>query len=87
MPWVGVVFNPLPMDPQRRDRRRRHHADSRCVSGLMGLEEIGQQLRSECRAVGLTHADLVIGLSDGGNGLENYLTNVVIEGAQRGILL
>jgi hypothetical protein len=77
MPWVGAVFNPLPMDPQRRDRRRRHCAESRCVSGLMSLEEIGQQLRNECRAVGLKHADVVIGLSDGGNGLENCLTNVV----------
>ncbi|APZ91945.1 ISKra4 family transposase [Fuerstiella marisgermanici] len=77
MPWVGVVFNPLPMNPHRRDRRRRHCAESRGVSGLMSLEEIGQQLRNECRSVGLKHADVVIGLSDGGNGLENCLTNVV----------
>jgi hypothetical protein len=77
MPWVGVVFNPMPMDPQRRDRRRRQHAESRCVSGLMRLEEIGRQLRDECKSVGLQHADVVIGLSDGGNGLENCLMNVV----------
>lgn len=77
MPWVGVVFNPLPMDPERRRSRPRQPAESRCVSGLMSLEEIGQQLRNECRAVGLKHADVVIGLSDGGSGLENCLLNVV----------
>jgi hypothetical protein len=76
MPWVGVVFNPPPMDPEHRDRHR-PRAESRCVSGLMSLEEIGQQLRKECQAVGLSDADVVIGLSDGGNGLENCLLNVV----------
>jgi hypothetical protein len=65
MPWVGVVFNPPPMDPEHRDRHR-PRAESRCVSGLMSLEEIGQQLRKECQAVGLSDADVVIGLSDGG---------------------
>ena len=77
MPWVGTVFNPLPMDPEHRGHHRRQRAESRCVSGLMSLEEIGQQLRNECRAVGLKHADVVIGLSDGGNGLENCMLNVV----------
>lgn len=77
MPWVGVVFNPLPMDPERRQGRRRIPPQSRCVAGLMSIDEIGQQLRKECGSVGLSHADVVIGLSDGGNGLENQLTSVV----------
>ena len=75
MPWVGVVFNPPPIDPTRRERHR-PRGESRCVSGLMSLEDIGQQLRKECQAVGLSDADVVIGLSDGGNGLENCLLNV-----------
>lgn len=77
MPWVGVVFNPWPMDAEHRGSRRRLPIPSRCVSGLMSLEEISQQLHQECRSVGLKHADIVVALSDGGNGLENALLNVV----------
>jgi hypothetical protein len=77
MPWVGVVFNPPPMDPAHRDRRRQRFVESRCVSGLMSLEEISQQLHRECRCVGLQAADVVVALSDGGSGLENALLNVV----------
>ena len=43
----------------------------------MSLAQIGEQLRRECRAVGLEQADVVIGLSDGGNGLENCLVEAV----------
>jgi hypothetical protein len=47
------------------------------VSGLMSLEEIGKQLRRECRSVGLDQADVVVGLSDGGAGLEGCLIDSV----------
>lgn len=77
MPWVGVVFNPPPMDSSHRGRRRQRIVQSRCVSGLMSLEEITGQLHEECRSVGLKEADIVVALSDGGNGLENALLNVV----------
>lgn len=69
MPWVGAVFNPQPM----HEKRRRRVADRRYVSGLMSLAEIGEQLRRECRAVGVPRADVVVALTDGGNGLENCL--------------
>jgi hypothetical protein len=73
MPWVGVVFNPQPT----HERRRHRLWESRCVSGLMSLEEIGRQLRRECRAVGIARADRVVALTDGGNGLENCLIDVL----------
>jgi hypothetical protein len=43
----------------------------------MSLPEIGAQLRRECRAVGVAKADLVIGLTDGGNGLQECLIDAV----------
>ncbi|MCH8244039.1 MAG: hypothetical protein IH897_15735 [Planctomycetes bacterium] len=73
MPWVGLVFNPQPAG----EKRRRRIWDTRYVAGLMSLEEIGRQLRAECRAVNVSGADVVIGLTDGGNGLENCLISAL----------
>jgi hypothetical protein len=74
LPWVATVFNP---QPTHEEHRRRRIWESRSVSGLMDLEEIGAQLRRECQAVGVAGADVVIALTDGGNGLENCLWNVL----------
>lgn len=74
MPWVGMVFNP---QPTHEEHRRQRVWESRYISGLMSLEELGTQLRGECRAVGVDQADLVIALSDGGNGLEDCLVKVL----------
>jgi hypothetical protein len=80
MPWVGTVFNPQPT----HESQRRHRVwESRYVSGLMSLEELGTQLRRECQAVGIDQAHQVIALTDGGNGLENCLLNVLGGLAQR----
>jgi hypothetical protein len=73
MPWVASVFNPQPT----HETRRRRIWESRYVSGLMSLDEIGRQLRRECQAVGVDQADRVIALTDGGNGLENCLVNAL----------
>lgn len=43
----------------------------------MSLGDIGGQIRREARAVGLGRAEVVIGLSDGGNGLRECLTDAV----------
>ena len=74
MPWVAAVFNP---QPTHETVRRRRVWDARYVSGLMSLSDIGRQLRTECRAVGLSEVDVIVGLSDGGNGLENCLREAV----------
>jgi hypothetical protein len=73
MPWVGLVFNPQPAGQKRRQRIW----ETRYVAGLMSLDEIGQQLRAECEAVDVSRADVVIGLTDGGNGLENCLLSAL----------
>ena len=73
MPWVGSFFN-----PGLKDRRRSKGVfNVRYVSGLISLPEIGAQLRRECQVVGVGKAGVVIGLTDGGNGLENCLTDVL----------
>ena len=60
---------------------------TRYVCGVMSLEQIGRQLRGECVAVGITHADVVIGLTDGGHGLEDCLLNTVLSGLTRETVL
>jgi hypothetical protein len=69
MPWVASVFNPLP----KGQPGPRRVWDARYVSGLMSLPEIAAQLRRECRAVGVAQAERVVGLTDGGAGLEECL--------------
>jgi hypothetical protein len=73
MAWIGAVFNP-PSATETRDRRV---WDRRYVSGLMSLPEIGAQIRRECQAVGVAEADVVVALTDGGNGLENCLLDAL----------
>lgn len=82
MPWVAAVFNPQPPDPQNR-RKRQRMWDARYISGLMSLPEIGTQLRRECQAVGIEQADVVIAISDGGNGLEGCLIDTLAGLAKR----
>lgn len=89
MPWVGSVFNPPPLvrDAVQAPLRPHRISDTRYVSGLMSLEEIGRQLRAECEAVGLAQVDVAIGLTDGGNGLEDCLIKTVFAGLVREFVL
>jgi hypothetical protein len=79
MPWVAAVFNPWPASRKkhkkhrRRERRQHQLRQVRYVSGLMSLPGIGGQLRRECQTVGISRAEIVICLTDGGNGLEDCL--------------
>jgi hypothetical protein len=76
MAWVGAVFNPAPPCRQKKKKRRRrdHRLQQvRYVSGLLSLPEVGTQLRNECLAAGIGQANVVIALTDGGNGLEECL--------------
>jgi hypothetical protein len=76
MVLVGEVFNPTPTHQKKTQRIW----DARYVCGLMSLEELGRQLRHEALAVGLRQADVVIGLTDGGAGLEDCLMDGVFAG-------
>jgi hypothetical protein len=72
MPYVGAVYNPPP-----KHQTRRRVWDRRYVSGLMSLPEIGRQLRRECQAVDVSQAEVVVALTDGGNGLEDCLLDAL----------
>lgn len=76
MPFVAMVFNPVPDlavgHPHRLPATARMQA--RYLSGLYTLEELGVLLRRQAGQVGMNRAEQWLGLSDGGNGLENFLT-------------
>jgi len=73
MPYVGMVYNPVP-DLELPDRQPRRLAmAARYLAGLYSLDELGLQLRRQAAQVGMEAAPLWIGLTDGGNGLEEFL--------------
>jgi hypothetical protein len=76
MPYVGVVFNPVPELPADCPFQPPAGArlQARYLSGLYDLDELGLQLRRQAGQVGMNQAEQWIGLSDGGNGLENFLS-------------
>lgn len=75
MAYVGMVFNPLP----HRDRvfeglpTPGARQQSRSISGLYPLAEMGPLLRRQAAQVGLDRAAVWVALSDGGAGLEDLL--------------
>src|SRR5207245_1993402 len=75
MPYVAMVFNPVPDLPVGHPHRlpATVSMQARYLSGLYTLEELGKLLRRQAGQVGMNHAQQWIGLSDGGNGLENFL--------------
>jgi hypothetical protein len=71
---VGMVFNPQPRPASCSDKQLSLPCDgARYLSGLYTLEELGLQMRRQGGQVGMDAADLWIALTDGGNGLENFL--------------
>ena len=75
MPYVGMVYNPVPELPEGCPHQPPSGArmQARYLAGLYSLDELGLQLRRQAAQVGMERADLWIGLTDGGNGLENFL--------------
>ena len=75
MPYVAMVFNPVPDLPAGHPQRLPSNArmQARYLSGLYTLEELGILLRRQAGQVAINAAEQWIGLSDGGNGLENFL--------------
>ena len=71
MAYVGLVCNPSPEWPWPDERPQPMR--SRYLSGLDTLEEFTPRLRPLAGRVGMDQADRWIGLSDGGNGLEERL--------------
>jgi len=77
MAYVATIFNPLPPDPDdpRRPRPPRPEAvtHARYLAGFYDLDGLGVQLARQARQVGVAGADRLIALTDGGNGLEEWL--------------
>jgi hypothetical protein len=71
MAYVGMVCNPSPEWPWPDEKREPMQA--RYVAGLYGLAEMAPLLRAPAGQVGMDAADIWVGLSDGGNGLEDRL--------------
>jgi hypothetical protein len=76
MPYVGMVYNPVPELPADSPYAPPPQAkmQARYLAGLYALEELGAQMRRQGAQVGMDPAERWIGLSDGGNGLEDFLT-------------
>ena len=75
MPLVGAVFNPASRTETTRRKKEIH--DAHYTAGLMTLSELSQQLKSEAQTVGLDQADITVGLTDGGAGLEECILSAV----------
>ncbi len=75
MAYVGMIFNPLPDSERVFEGLPKPGArmQARYVSGLYPLAEMGPLLRRQGAQVGMDHADIWIGLTDGGSGLESFV--------------
>ncbi len=63
MAYVGMVFNARADGP----------CQARYLAGLYELDELGSQLRRQAGQVGMDAAEEWIALTDGGNGLEEFM--------------
>jgi hypothetical protein len=73
MAYVGIVYNTAPdwMLPCPGPARPRMQA--RYVCGLYALEDLGPLLRRQAAQVGMERAEVWVALTDGGNGLEDFV--------------
>jgi hypothetical protein len=71
---VGMIFNPQPRPADASDKQLSMPcAGSRYLAGFYELDELGKQMRRQGGQVGMDAADIWIALTDGGNGLENFV--------------
>jgi hypothetical protein len=75
MPYVAMVYNAVPELPASSPHQPPAGAEqqARYLAGLYDLDALGLQLRRQAAQVGMEQADLWIGLSDGGSGLEDFV--------------
>jgi hypothetical protein len=83
MPYVAMVFNPLPDPPDGAAARVPPTAlrpsgvaarqQARYLAGLCPLDELGPLLRKQANQVGMERAQRWIAVIDGGNGLEEFV--------------
>ena len=75
MPYVAMIFNPVPELPATSPYRPLPTArmQARYLAGLYDLGQLGVELRKQAGHVGMDHAEVWIGLTDGGAGLEEFV--------------
>jgi hypothetical protein len=84
MPYVAMIYNPLPDLPQAtapspvpsaaaRPAGVAARQQARYLAGLYSLDHLGPPLRQQAAQVGMERAEVWIALTDGGNGLEDFL--------------
>jgi hypothetical protein len=69
---VGMIYNPQPREPEE-EALSKPCDGVRYLAGLYTLEELGLQMRRQGAQVGMDAAEQWIALSDGGNGLDDFL--------------
>jgi hypothetical protein len=74
MAYVAGIYNPYPADEWLRPPGKPPPClQARYLSGLYCLEELGPLLRRQAAHVGMEKAEVWIALTDGGNGLEEFM--------------
>jgi len=75
MAYVASIFNPPPATEaiQPVPNPKRDALRARYLSGLYELKEMGPLLRRLAERVGMEQAEVWIALTDGGNGLEQFM--------------
>lgn len=73
MAYVGAVYNPAPDRCLLAPGARRPAMQARYRCGLYALEAMGPLLRRLAASVGMDDAEVWVALTDGGNGLEEFM--------------
>jgi len=72
MVYVGMIYNPHPRRPDE-EALSKPCDGVRYLAGLYSLDDLGEQLRRQGAQVGMNAAEQWIALTDGGNGLEEFV--------------
>ncbi len=77
MATVAMVYNPVPDDPARwaDPAGRRPPWQARYLASLEGQASLAEPLRRQAAQVGMDRAERWIAISDGGSGLEDWLSD------------
>jgi hypothetical protein len=73
---VGMIYNPIPVEKDRwahPQQARRPPWQARYVTSMNGMEGLATPLRQQGAQVSMDTAERWVALSDGGNGLEDFL--------------
>jgi hypothetical protein len=72
MVYVGMIYNPQPREPAE-EALSKPCDGARYLAGLYTLDQLGLQMRRQGAHVGMDAAQRWIALTDGGNGLEDFI--------------